>query len=525
MAVIQISRVQHRRGLYQDLPQLSAAELGWVVDQRRLFIGNGPVEEGAPVVGNTEILTQYSDILGNISSYTYKGEDVGYIAQTSDGSGDVQRTLQSKLDDFVNARDFGIVGDGTTDDSEAINWMLYQIYCREPANAKSKKVIYFPPGIYVVKNTINIPSESAIVGAGADHTIFRYEGSTPDYVARTADSRQQTGVSIGLAGAEFPQHIQISGCLFKNTTQHNAFLVDRAKYVHFDDVAFNGPYDDDVIPDTIGSRVAGVFASKQSSDDSYLITFHRCDFEGSNIGFDCDDEITGIVFDKCNFHYLYNAIIVGENKTSGSGPLGVKVTCSVFDNIYDSAIKTINDVTCFSSSFNNFRDVANEGLGAGNPVAPVIDFDNGANYSIGDTFDRANGDAELYARVENNNEAVYALLGGDAIAYGTHREGPGRIETLADDTSSETATSIDFDETDLIDAQIDFVVERGTAKRTGVLKITGSNTYGYTLDQEYTENFDAGVAFFIDETNGTITYTTTAISADASFKYRIRHFK
>ena len=66
MAVIQISRVQHRRGLLQDLPQLSAAELGWVIDNRKLYIGNGPIEEGAPIVGNTEILTQYSDILGGI---------------------------------------------------------------------------------------------------------------------------------------------------------------------------------------------------------------------------------------------------------------------------------------------------------------------------------------------------------------------------------------------------------------------------------------------------------------------------
>ena len=29
MAVTQISRIQHRRGLEQDLPQLSSAELGW----------------------------------------------------------------------------------------------------------------------------------------------------------------------------------------------------------------------------------------------------------------------------------------------------------------------------------------------------------------------------------------------------------------------------------------------------------------------------------------------------------------
>ena len=526
MAVIQISRVQHRRGLYQDLPQLSAAELGWVVDQRRLFIGNGPTEEGAPVVGNTEILTQYSDILGNISSYTYKGEDVGYIAQTSDGSGDIQRTLQSKLDDFVNARDFGIAGDGITDDSEAINWMLYQIYCREPANDKSKKTIYFPPGVYVINSTIKLPSETAIVGAGADHTIFRYEGTTPDYVARTADSRQQTGVSIGLGGAEKPQHIMIQGCTFRNITQHNVFLADRAKYLHFDDVAFDGYYDEDVRVPNIGSRVAGVFASQAVSGESYHITFHRCDFEKSNLGFDCDDEIDGIVFDKCNFHYLYNAIAVGENKSTGNGPV-VKVTNSLFDEIYDTAIKTVNGVTNFVSAFNSFREfVATGASGSGNPTSPVINFADGGNYSIGDTFDRNSTDALTYPRVELNDKAVYALLNGDAIAYGTHRDRPGRVETLTDNTPaiSPANTSIDFVETDVVDAQIDFVVERGTSKRTGIIRVTGSNTAGYSMDQEYTENSDPGVAFSIDSSTGIITYSTTSTGSDATFKYRIRQF-
>ena len=42
-------------------------------------------------IGNTEILTQYSDILGSINSYTYKGTEVGYTAQTSSTGADVQR--------------------------------------------------------------------------------------------------------------------------------------------------------------------------------------------------------------------------------------------------------------------------------------------------------------------------------------------------------------------------------------------------------------------------------------------------
>jgi hypothetical protein len=69
MAVIQISRIQHRRGLESDLPNLASAELGWSVDTRKLYIGNGTTEEGAPSLGRTEILTQYS-ILDFESSFT-----------------------------------------------------------------------------------------------------------------------------------------------------------------------------------------------------------------------------------------------------------------------------------------------------------------------------------------------------------------------------------------------------------------------------------------------------------------------
>ena len=69
MAVIQISKIQLRRGLQENLPQLASAEMGWSVDERRLFIGNGTLAEGAPSTGVTEVLTTQSiyNELGNIT--------------------------------------------------------------------------------------------------------------------------------------------------------------------------------------------------------------------------------------------------------------------------------------------------------------------------------------------------------------------------------------------------------------------------------------------------------------------------
>ena len=68
MAVIQISKIQVRRGLQENLPQLASGEMGWSVDERRLYIGNGTLVEGAPIVGVTEILTEYSNVILTASS-------------------------------------------------------------------------------------------------------------------------------------------------------------------------------------------------------------------------------------------------------------------------------------------------------------------------------------------------------------------------------------------------------------------------------------------------------------------------
>ena len=73
MPIVQISRIQHRRGKKTDLPQLAAGELGWSIDDQKLYIGNGTVADGAPAVGNTEIMTAGSSSFTTSLSHTYKG--------------------------------------------------------------------------------------------------------------------------------------------------------------------------------------------------------------------------------------------------------------------------------------------------------------------------------------------------------------------------------------------------------------------------------------------------------------------
>src|SRR6056300_868128 len=100
MAVVQISRIQHRRGRKNQgsgLPQLASGEIGWAIDTQELFIGNGAVSEGAPQTGNTKILTEADDLLELAGQYAYKRDDI----QTGASVGTpVLRSIQEKLDDI-----------------------------------------------------------------------------------------------------------------------------------------------------------------------------------------------------------------------------------------------------------------------------------------------------------------------------------------------------------------------------------------------------------------------------------------
>ena len=247
MAIVQISQITNRKGLAENLPQLAGAELGWSIDTRQLWIGNGTLEEGAPVIGNTEILTEFSDIINIDTAYTYKGQAAGYTVQTGPTAGDpVTQSLQSWLDQFASVTDFGAVGDGTTDDTDAINRALYQIFCRE-VNPQIRRSLFFPAGVYRVTSSILIPPYATLWGEGADSSVIQLDNSTDDstlnaYVARTTDSDQQYGVNIGNNSATPPEYITVTNMGFRNLDPNtDVFLVEDAENCRFQNCGFYGP--------------------------------------------------------------------------------------------------------------------------------------------------------------------------------------------------------------------------------------------------------------------------------------------
>jgi hypothetical protein len=74
----------------------------------------------------------------------------GGVAYTPSGAGAVTRTVDSKLKDTVSVKDFGAVGDGTTDDTAAIQ-----------AAINANNDVFIPPGTYRCDSTITINSTYA----------------------------------------------------------------------------------------------------------------------------------------------------------------------------------------------------------------------------------------------------------------------------------------------------------------------------------------------------------------------------
>ena len=239
MPIVQISRIQHRRGKKTDLPQLAAGELGWVIDDQRLYIGNGTVADGAPAVGNTEIVTSGSASFSGVLRYVYKGYLGDATPIVTGTSGDFTRTLQQTLDDHVSVKAFGAMGDNSTNDTVTIQRAIDELYSdTDQDDTRARRTLFFPAGTYVINASLTIPPYAHLVGEGPDKTIISNTGANPVAVTEDDDGKAYPTAMTGTT----PTQIQISNITFKNTTANGGVSIDNATKIYFNNCKFQGTY-------------------------------------------------------------------------------------------------------------------------------------------------------------------------------------------------------------------------------------------------------------------------------------------
>ena len=537
MAIVQISQITNRKGLEENLPQLAGAELGWSIDTRQLYIGNGTLEEGAPVIGNTEILTEFSDIININTAYTYKGQAAGYTVQTGLTAGDpITQSLQSWLDQFASVTDFGAVGDGTTDDTDAINRALYQLFCRE-VNPQIRRSLFFPAGVYRVTNSILIPPYATLWGEGLDNSVIQLDNSVDDstlnaYVARTADSLQQYGVNIGNNGATPPTYITVTNLGFRNLDPNtDVFLVQDAVNCSFKNVGFYGPLTTANLT-TEGDFTKGVAFASTTSLVCEQIVFDGCEFSGTVYGVDSYQQIKGVTFTNGKFNTLYRGVQLGTNVVVNGGATGVRITGNLFDNIYADGV-VFGDVSLNATGHNIFYDVGNHFGGTTTPYTAVIDIQSNNNISISDMFERGDAYAgsetpgTAYPRITLNDTQSIATTNGVKTQQGTYTRLSGVKATL---TNNNTGTVTTFNSTETGPAfSVNYIVTRGTAYRTGTIMVAAStvdSTGDITYSEDFVENSATGVSFNFTETANVVNfnYTTTNTGTNATLSYSINYF-
>jgi len=423
MAVVQISRIQHRRGKKKEgtgLPQLNSGELGWAIDTQELYIGNGSVAEGAPFVGNTKVLTEVDDIFTLANQYAYKKDTV----QTGESaSSPYYRTLAEKLDDVVSVRDFGATGDGT-DQTEVIQRAINEVYLKSSTKGlfTSRIILHFPAGEYLISGAgLYIPPFTILRGDGKDKTyitgpnaanIFRTVNG--DSTPNTTDPSDVNGFSFGGDNDSLNQarNIEISGMTINHTGYGAALYLENCRESVFKDLLFKGSWSsgDDLNKREPGSP--GQVPSSPSANayvdhtvnqtgiyiDNYVASagsdfnrFTNIDFEDVAIGVYSDYDINYNQFQTGTMTEVGYGFLWGLNSSGAvgqaNGPCHNTVSDYEFILVDREALKIFNGKNNLSTN-NRYRNVGNDGGNSANATYSVIHFKDAKNDSDNDFFER-----------------------------------------------------------------------------------------------------------------------------------------
>ena len=143
------------------------------------------------------------------------------------GTGAVPTTVQAKLRESVSVKDFGAVGDGTTDDASAVQLAINRVA------TLGRGLVVFPPGsTYYLNSQINLCDNLVLWGygakikigsgfAGINNPLFKNFSGT----SFTAPGTRLASKNIAFLGFEVDgQDVGVAGSTVPNASMHGAII-------------------------------------------------------------------------------------------------------------------------------------------------------------------------------------------------------------------------------------------------------------------------------------------------------------
>lgn len=525
MAVIQISRVQVRRGRTSQtgVPQLASGEFGWSIDRQELYIGNGAVSEGAPAVGNTRILTTNDTNFFLLSSpnYIYSNTEEGPTVQTGpDFDPYVSRTIQKKLDDIVNLNDFITTEEYST---EAIQRAINHV---STGTVTGSKKLIFPEGTYEITGTVYLPPNTEISGAGRNKSIIVNLSTSTMF--QTVD-KQGRVFNLIQSGSDIPQNIRIDGLTFLSTlTNANSIMnLDCLTDSIIEDCEFRGntaiQYSTSTMATAISLRGHGAVTCDNIAIKDCVFTDLAAAIEGNY-------DVANINVTRNAFKNLNEGIVLARS-LSGlagqiTGPTRVVVTENTFDVINKEALFVGPNITGVSNIKSSNNIYTNVGFGYGSTagetkqVHDVISFNSFGNSSVNDSFGRLNA---INTATISAFSAIKPAVNGPSVFEAetvkpVNMPGVGSFNVFVWPKTVYTVTNITSPGQNI---EIDYTLTKANTVRRGTLEIVVNGSVSKLTDNfSYNGVNDGGAIFSVDLTrsdviivkvnnsgaNGTLTY-------------------
>jgi hypothetical protein len=303
-------------------------------------VTSGPVSLAmAPVVNAATTDNALSDLgittmLPFVKSSTVTGA-TNLLEYLSSATGAVTRSLPAKLGDLLSICDFGGVGDGTTDNSAALNAAL-------AALGTGGGSIFFPPGKYYFASAISYSYPATnfyavtIFGFGSNNTELYWNGTHGLTIncQNSTHSFHMQGVSLTTGKAGSYDGLTLNNSVLegnfaqstlKDVTvrgddggQQTDYWAVGVKIVGLSNVNF---YDVLVYGNAPGTGGTGISVAGNAGTSPYfglVYNLFGCGFYNNGIGFNYGTEIQGVSISTSNFTNGQTGILLPAGATGGA---------------------------------------------------------------------------------------------------------------------------------------------------------------------------------------------------------------